>query len=122
MILHIARRPALGDCFGFRVEANAFHTMLVYITESRAFPTAKGMIGHRNRYRYINADHADIHLRSKFARCQTIAGEQCHAIAILVLARQASGILKAVGTHNLQNRAEYFILVALHVRCHAVEH
>ena len=95
LILHIARRPALGDCFSFRVEADALHTMLVYISEGRAFPTAKRMIGHRNRYRYINADHTDIHLRGKFARCQTIAGEQCHAIAILVLARQAGGFLKA---------------------------
>jgi hypothetical protein len=33
LILYIARRPALRNCFGFCVEPNAFHTVLVYITD-----------------------------------------------------------------------------------------
>jgi hypothetical protein len=44
-----------------------------------------------------------------------VAGEDRDAVAILMLARQASAVLEIVGADDLQHGAENLFLVALHV-------
>ncbi len=79
------------------------------------------MIGDRDRDRHVDPDHADIDAGSEFARRVAIAGEDCDAVAILVLAGEGEGLFKVLGAHDLQHGAEDLVVIAGHVRGDPVE-
>src|SRR4249920_1008890 len=56
-----AGRPACGHGLELGVEAHAFHAVDAVIAEDRGLPAAEAVIGHGDRDRHVDADHADLH-------------------------------------------------------------
>src|SRR6202012_1856153 len=80
-----ARWPALGDGFDLCVELDRRGPVLVQIAEAGPLPTAKGVVGHRNRDRYVDTDHADLDPGGEVACGVAVASKDRHAVAVLVL-------------------------------------
>src|SRR3546814_17770912 len=57
----------------------------------------------------------------ELARGVAVAGEDGHAVAVLVPAGQFQRLLEAVGAHDLQHRPEDLLAPGAHVRGDAVE-
>src|SRR5690349_3944264 len=76
--------PARGHRLEARVEAHALRPVLVHVAEDRALPAAEGVERERHRDRHVDADHAAIHLVREVARDVAVAGEDRHAVAVLV--------------------------------------
>uniref|UniRef100_A0A0N4ZD65 Transcriptional regulator n=1 Tax=Parastrongyloides trichosuri TaxID=131310 RepID=A0A0N4ZD65_PARTI len=120
-MLQRAVGPAGRHRLGLGPELHAFHAVLVGVAEARTLPAAEGVVGHRHRDRHIDADHADVDAGGEVAGRAAVLGEDGDAVAVLVLARQAQGLLKVGGADDLQHRAEDFFLIRRHVRRHMVE-
>src|SRR5262245_3039780 len=95
--------------------------MLVDVAECRALPAAEGVIGDRNRDRYVDADHADVDALGELAGGVAVAREDGDAIAVLMLGRETQRVVEGFGANHLQNWAENLFVVALHLRSHPVE-
>src|SRR6185369_6235616 len=84
-------------------------------------PAAEAVIADRHRDRHVDADHSDIDPRRELARRMAIAGEDRYAVAIVVLGRKADRLFEILRADHLEDGPENLVLVALHVRRHAVE-
>src|SRR3984893_9895270 len=98
-----AGRPARGDGLGLGVEADRIRAVLVEIAEAGLLPATEGVIGDRHRNRHVDADHADIDLGGEVARGVAVAGEDRHAVAVVVIGRQRQRLVVIVGTHHREN-------------------
>src|SRR5271156_5702578 len=56
-----ARRPARGNGLDLGVELDRGWAVLIEITETRPFPTAKRVVAHRDRDGHVDPDHPDLH-------------------------------------------------------------
>src|SRR5205085_7300559 len=101
-----AVRPALGDDLVLGPEAEALHPVLANVAKSRALPAAEAVVADRHRDRHVHADHPDIDSRREFAGSVSVAGEDSDAVAVLVLAGKADGLVEILRADNLQHRAE----------------
>src|SRR3954470_21155033 len=113
--------PALGDLLVLGPEADALRPVLVDVAEARALPAAERVVGDRDRYRHVDADHADIDPRRELAGGVAVAGEDGDAVAIFVLGGEADRFLEAVGADHLQYGPENLLLVGAEARLHMVE-
>src|SRR5690606_4017452 len=116
-----ARGPALGHDLGAGEEAHAVHPVLVEVGEARALPAAETVVGDGHRDRHVDADHAHLDPVGELARGVAVAGEDGHAVPVLVRAGQRERLLEAVRAHDLQHRAEDLVAPGLHLRRDAVE-
>src|SRR5690606_4938023 len=114
-------RPALGDDLGPGVEAHAVHAVLVEVGEARALPAAEAVVGDRHRDWHVDPDHPDLDPAGELARGVAVAGEDGHAVAVLVPRRQRQRLLEGLRAHDLQHRPEDLLVPGLHVRGDAVE-
>src|SRR6185312_11993971 len=113
--------PALGDDLVLGPEAKAFLPVLADVAEARALPPAEAVVADRYRDRHVDPDHADVDAMGEFARGVAVAGEDRDSVAVLVLARKAYRLLEVLDPDHLQDGAENFILVGLHVGRDAVK-
>src|ERR1700757_1027240 len=88
-----AGRPPRRDGLDLGVELDRRRAVLVEIAEARALPAAEGVIGHRDRNRHVNTDHAHLHPGHEIAGGIAVAGEHRHPVAILVLRGQPQRLL-----------------------------
>src|SRR5262245_46896264 len=54
--------PAGGDDLASGEEVDALAAVGVGVAEQGRLPAAEGVVRHRDRDRYVDADHADLHL------------------------------------------------------------
>src|SRR6185369_17288627 len=80
-----ARRPALRHRFLPCIEADAFRSINMMVSEKRRLPAAEAVEGHRHRNGDVDADHSDLHALDEIARGVAVAGEDRRAVAELVL-------------------------------------
>src|ERR1700738_3906727 len=80
-----AGRPPRRDGLDLGVELDRGRAVLVEVAEAGALPAAEGVVGHRDRDRHVDTDHADLHPGDKVARGVAIPGEDGHAVAVLML-------------------------------------
>src|SRR4030081_1509720 len=113
--------PARGYRLGLGVEADRIRAVLVEVAEAGLLPAAEGVIGDRHRDRHVDADHADIDLGGEVARGVAVAGEDRNAVAIVVIGRQAEGLVVVVRAHHREHRSKNLFLVDPHVFRHIVE-
>src|SRR3990167_7612319 len=113
--------PALGDGLDLGPELETLGAVLVGVAECAALPSTERVIGDGHRDRHVDADHAYVDAAGKLARGVAVAGEDCDAVAVLMLARQTHRLFEILRPDDLQHGAEDFFLVAFHVGRHAVE-
>ncbi len=58
----LGSEPAGGDGLGPGEEVHTFGAVGMAVTEQRRLPAAKAVVGHGNRDRHVDADHADLDL------------------------------------------------------------
>ena len=95
--------------------------MHVVVAEERAFPAAEAVIGDRDRDGDVDADHADLRLGGEIAGGVAVAGEDCGAVAELMIVDHLDGGIVIRRAHHRENRAENLFLVDLHLGRDAVE-
>src|ERR1700761_9653321 len=78
-----ARWPAGRDGLDLGVELDRRRPVLVEIAEAGTLPTAEGVVGHRDRNRHVDPDHADLYPGDEIAGCVAVAGDNRHAVAVL---------------------------------------
>src|ERR1700751_3070816 len=74
--------PPRRDGLDLGVELDRRRAVLVEVAEAGALPAAEGVIGHRDRDRNIDTDHAHLHPGDEIARGVAVAGEDRHAVAV----------------------------------------
>ena len=95
--------------------------MLVQVAEAGPLPAAEGVVGHRNRDRHVDADHADLHAGHEVAGGVAVAGEDRDAVAVFVFGGQPQRLFVVVGPHDAEHRSEDLVGVDRHVGGDVVE-
>ncbi|ATZ28652.1 hypothetical protein SLAV_34405 [Streptomyces lavendulae subsp. lavendulae] len=95
--------------------------MLVEVAEAGALPAAEGVVGDGHRDGDVDADHAGVDPPGELAGGVPVPGEDRHAVAVRVLARQAQRLLEVGGADHRQDGAEDLFPVHAHLRGDAVE-
>src|ERR1700756_3078189 len=116
-----AGRPPGRDGLDLGVELDRRRAVLVEVAEAGALPAAEGVVGHRDRDRHVDSDHAHLHPGDEIAGGVAVAGEDRHAVAVLVLRGQAQRLLVVVGPDYAQHRPEDLVGVDRHVGGDVVE-
>src|ERR1700684_1545473 len=116
-----ASGPTAGHCFDVAVEADAFHSLHVMAAKERTLPAAKAVEGHRYRDRNVDTNHAHLDLVSKGARRVSVAGEDAHTVAILVIVHQVQSLLKAGHVQYREDRTKNLLAIDAHLRRDVIE-
>src|ERR1700722_17130618 len=116
-----AGRPPRRHGLGLGVEDDRRGTVLVEVAEAGSLPAAEGVIGHRHRDRYVDADHADLHPRHEIAGGVAVAGENRYTVTVFVFGRQPQRLFVVVSPDDAQHRAEDLVGVDRHVGGDVVE-
>src|SRR3990172_11323812 len=114
-------RPAADDHLAASAEANAIATVHVTVAEDRALPTSERVVGHRNRYRNVDPDHADLNLVLEPTRCPPVVGENCDPVGVRVGIDERERFGEGPGAHHAKHRTEDLVSVNRHRRRDAVE-
>src|SRR5271154_4047887 len=115
------RGPTLRHGLDLGVELDRRGAVLVEIAEAGPLPAAEGVVGHRHRDRYVDADHAHLDTGHEVAGGVAVAGENRYAVAVFVFGRQPQRVFVVVCAHDAQHRAEDLVGVDRHVGGDVVE-
>src|SRR5699024_4080332 len=107
--------PAAGDGLRLRVEAEGIWPVLVKVTETRGFPTTKGVVSNRHRNWNIDADHSDIDLGCEVTGGSAIRGENSNTIAILVFSWELFCLFHSIIAYTRYYLTIYLIYISFHL-------
>src|SRR5699024_1357324 len=107
--------PPFGDSFGACHEFEGVCTVLVQVTETGGFPTAKGIVGNWHRDGHIDAYHANIDSAGELACSIAVASKNGHPVTVFMFGWQCQGLFEIVGANNGQHWTEDLILIDRHI-------
>src|SRR5680860_1144197 len=103
------------------VEADAFRSVHVLVPEERVLPATEGVVGHRHRYRHVDADHPDVDTALEAPSSLAAVGEDGGPVAVWVRVDELDGLVDRVGPYDGEHRAEDLLGVDIHLGGHAVD-
>src|SRR3954447_3188599 len=115
------RRPARSDGLQAREETHALGAVNIVITEQGTLPAAEAVERDRDRDRYVDADHADLHARGELACGIAIAREDRDPVAVFMRIDQLEGLIEIGYAHDRQHRPEDLFAIDAHAGLHVVE-
>ena len=98
--------PSRRDRFLAREEVESLRTVRLGVAEDAVLEPAERVIGHRDRDRHVDADHADLDVPLEAPTRAAVIGEDCGSIAERAGVDQVHAFLIRLDADDAQHRTE----------------